>query len=280
MSFICNICNDLFITKGNLNRHWVNKRCKASFINNLAEMSEFIGGFIDKNNNLTNENNTLRMNIHNIINNNDIITLSKNDDNNITLSKNDDNKINITNNNNITNNITNNVNIKIEINPISKLNTKYIDTDKLKNLIYKYDDMTEKTPEKLNILLSGYLKGIICDINHPENHAVKYTKIKPPTYRCLIEDSDGNQINVIKNLKDTCELLTNPMVETLKKKMRIFLKKYSKDDKDDFDYGLYDTAIDKLKLEINNENIKKSLKNVLQNDILNDIQMKFKITRN
>ena len=71
---------------------------------------------------------------------------------------------------------------------------------------------------------------IICNKEHPENHAVKYIKKKPPTYNSVIEDPEGNTVTVIKGLKDTCELLSDPILNKLKKKMIEFCKKYHKDD--------------------------------------------------
>lgn len=246
MSFVCNICNTLFSRKQSLERHWTNRNCKIEF----KELSELIENY--KNNN--NSNSNVKSKINTETHNGDKITNVE------------------------TQIVNNNININIIVNPVSKLNTKYMDTDKLKQFIYKYDDMTVKTPEKLNILLSGYIKDIICNSEHPENHAIKYTKIRPPTYSCKVEDVNGESIDEIKNLKDTCELLTDPLLLTLKRKLRVFLSKYEKDDKDDFDYGLYDTAIDKLRKEFNNINVRKALSSVLQNEILCNIDMKFKYT--
>ena len=169
------------------------------------------------------------------------------------------------------------INVKIEINPITKLQISHLEPDKMKMLIEKYDDDTPKNPDKLNLLLSGYIKDVMCDSQHPENHAVKYIKKKPPTYNCLVEDDSGNTVTVIKGLKDTCELLSDPMLNTLKVKLKEFLKKY-KGDNDDFDYSLYEDAIAQLRKELNKDTVKKALSSVLQNDILNDIQMKLHIT--
>lgn len=165
-----------------------------------------------------------------------------------------------------------NININIEINPITKLKIDHIDTEKMKRLIEIYDKC--KTPEKLNILLSGYIKDLMCDSEHPENHAVKYVKKKPPTYNSLIEDINGNTVNVIKGLKDTCELLSHPILDKLKVKLIEFIKKYKPDEDPDFDFSLYEDVILQLKKEFNRANVKKALSSVLQNDILNNIQMK------
>ena len=171
------------------------------------------------------------------------------------------------------------INVKIEINPITKLDISHIEPEKMKMLIEKYDDdATSKSPEKLNLLLTDYIKDVICDNEHPENHAVKYTKKKPPTYNCFIEDTEGNTVSVIKGLKDTCEVLSDPMLNTLKTKLKDFLQKYKEDE--EFDYSLYEDAIKQLKKELNKGVVKKALSSVLQNDILNNIQMKLNISAN
>lgn len=169
------------------------------------------------------------------------------------------------------------INIKIEINPINKLNTNYIGPDKMKNLIENYEDFSsDKSPEKLNLLLSDYIRDVMCDSQHPENHAVKYIKKKPPTYNCLIEDTEGNTVSVIKGLKESCELLSDPILNTLKGKLRECLDQIK--NQGDFDFSLYENAIKQLRQELNKQNVKKALSSVLQNDILNDIQMKLNIT--
>jgi hypothetical protein len=169
------------------------------------------------------------------------------------------------------------INIKIEINPANRLNTDYISPDKMKNLIEKYEDFSsEKSPEKLNLLLSDYIKDVMCDSQHPENHAVKYIKKKPPTYNCLVEDPDGNTVSVIKGLKDSCELLSDPILNTLKGKLRECLNQFRDDDS--FDFSLYESAIRQLRQELNKQTVKKALSSVLQNDILNDIQMKLNVS--
>lgn len=170
------------------------------------------------------------------------------------------------------------INVNIEINPITKLDISHIHSEKMKHLIEKYDDVIPKNPDKLNILLSNYIKDVICDKDHPENHVVKYIKKKPPTYNCSTEDTDGNTVTVIKGLKDTCELLSDPMLNTLKNKLKEFLEKYKEDE--EFDYSLYEDAIEQLKKELNKDTVKKALSSVLQNDILNNIQMKLNISGN
>lgn len=68
-----------------------------------------------------------------------------------------------------------------------------------------------------------------------KNHAVKYVSKRPPTYTAITEDSDGNTISVIKGLKDTCELLTDPILDRLKQKLRECLRQYKGDE--DFDFS-------------------------------------------
>jgi len=237
-SFKCYICSNVFAQKKNLQRHLTEKTCKSPLLNNLNDL-------------------------------------------NILLQELEDlkGKINISNSPIIVgNNNYNNIKIEIHINPITKLDTSHIEPEKMKHLIEKYDDVTPKNPEKLNLLLTDYIKDVICDKEHPENHAVKYIKKKPPTYNCFIEDTEGNTVTVIKGLKDTCEVLSDPMLNTLKTKLKEFLQKYKEDE--EFDYSLYEDAIKQLRKELNKGAVKKALSSVLQNDILNNIQMKLNISAN
>jgi len=253
----CNICGNNFTQKGHLTRHLNEKRCKGDLVkvNELIEQQKkLIEELAEK----------IEMNAANGI------------------VKDNAKNVNIGNNNTI-----NNINMKIEIqiNPVTKLQIGHIETDKMKHMIEKYDDDKEMVGykekfnnDKVNLLLSGYIKDIICDSSHPENHAIKYIKKKPPTYNALVEDSEGNTVSVIKGLKDTCELLTDPILDQLKIKLKEFIIKYKKDTEPDFDYVLYENAIRELKKELNKSNVKKALSSVLKNDILNNIEMKLNVT--
>jgi hypothetical protein len=239
MAFTCHICSNTFVQKINLQRHLREFRCKSPLLTDLSKLNELLFQQEEK-----------------------IKQLSK--------------QLTINGNNNTITNSNNDINMKIEINinPITKLNVNYIAPEKMKTLIEQYDDST-KNPDKLNLLLSGYIKDVICDQEHPENHAVKYTKKKPPTYNSLVEDTDGNTVSVIKGLKDTCELLSDPILNQLKAKIKEFINKYKNDGDDtEFDYSLYEDAINQLRKELNKDNVKKALSSVLRNDILNNIEMK------
>ena len=139
----------------------------------------------------------------------------------------------------------------------------------MKQVIETYD--TDKT--KLNFLLTEYLNGVLCDQDHPENHAVKYVKRYPPTFNSITEDADGNVITTIKGLKDTCELLSDPVLDVLKVKLTECIKKYKKEE-NDYDYSLYEDAIKEIRKEFKKDNIKKVLSNFLKNDLINNIEMK------
>lgn len=250
-SFICKLCSNSFSTKSNYNRH-INKEEICLTKKELYE-------FIDKKDKLIYQ---LQNSTVNSINSNNGLVGIGGENNTY-------------------------INVKIEINPITKLQIDHIETDKIKHMIEKIDNdkeiskgMEKFNNDKVNLLLSDYIKDMICDIKHPENHIVKYIKKKPPTYNSLIEDSDGNTVSVIKSLKDTCELLTDPILDQLKIKLKEFIIKYKKDTEPDFDYGLYENAIRELKKELNKQNVKKALSSVLKNDILNNIQMKLSIQHN
>ena len=181
------------------------------------------------------------------------------------------------NENNINSNNTNIFNININIQPIQKLSLGHVSTDLMKELIEKYDD--DLSQGSMNTLFSGYLSNVLCDKDHPENQAVKYLKKYPPTFNSVIEDREGNIINTIKDLNGTCELLSDPVLDLLKKKLREFTKKYHKDDQPDFDWELYDKSIKELRKELNKGNVKKVLNSFLKNDILNNIEMKLSLNK-
>lgn len=243
---LCKLCNTTFSTKSNYNRH--------------ANKEELC---------------ITKKELYELINNKDKIIEQ--------LSSNTVSAIN-NNSGNVGIGVNTFINVKIEINPITKLQMNHIETDKIKHIIEKMDDDKQMVGykekfnnDKVNLLLSDYIKEMICDSEHPENHAVKYIKKKPPTYNALIEDADGNTVTVIKGLKDTCELLTDPILDQLKVKLKEFITKYKKDTEPDFDFILYENAIKELKKELNKQNVKKALSSVLKNDILNNIQMKLSI---
>ena len=176
------------------------------------------------------------------------------------------------NNNKIDINCNNTFNINIQIQPITKLSLEHITPDKMKEVIETCD--TDKT--KLNFLLTEYLNGVLCDQDYPENHSIKYIKRYPPTFNSIIEDSDGNIITTIKGLIDTCELLTDPVLDVLKTKLKECIKKYKKDNDSNYDYSLYEDAIKEIRNELKKNNIKKVLSNFLKNDLINNIEMKLK----
>jgi hypothetical protein len=147
----------------------------------------------------------------------------------------------VINNGTIINNNIQNIQI-ININPVNKLNVEYIGTNHMKNLIENYT-------QDNNLLLSGYIKNIIHNKDHPENHCVKYINKRPPTFENVIEQ-DGEEKVLLKNLKDSCELLSDPILKTLKKKITE-CKKNLKDDED-----FQDRLID-IRQELNKEAVKK-----------------------
>ena len=249
MKFTCNICSSNFTQKHSLNTHLNERRCKSELITDLIKLNQYL---FEQQSKLKEYENIIKEKEEKI------------------------KQLTITGNNNTVMNSNNDINMKIEINinPITKLNIEYIEPEKMKVLIENYDNGTSRNPDKLNLLLSDYIKGVICDKEHPENHAVKYTKKKPPTYNSLIEDTEGNTVSVIKGLKDTCELLSDPILNQLKVKMKEFINKYKTEDDPNFDYSLYEDAINQLRKELNKDNVKKALSSVLRNDILNNIEMK------
>ena len=269
MKFKCNFCSSKFVQNISLKKHLSEKRCKSLLLyeDNYVKFNEIIN---DKDK---------------IIEKQRIELLESQRE--IEMLKVQFKSGNINNVHGNNNNVSN-INMKIEfnINPITKLDIKHIEHNKLREIIEKYDDEKEIVSavdkfnnDKVNILLSGYIKDMICDSEHPINHAVKYIKKHPPTYNTHVEDQSGNTVTVIMGLKDTCELLTDPILDQLKIKLKEFIIKYKGDTEPEFDYKLYENAILELRKELNKQNVKRALKSVLKNDILNNIEMKLTLEK-
>lgn len=188
----------------------------------------------------------------------------------LNLKNNKTGDLSLIGNNNSHNTLANvniNINVILDINSINKLTTDHIEPEKMKEFIEKY------TYPKLNLFLSEYIKELICNKDQPQNHSVKYITKNPPRFNSVVETKEGEKINVIRNLKDSCELLLKPVLDTLERKLNECLKKYRNDE--DF-MGDCEYEINDINKELNKESVKKALSTVLQNDILTDIQMKLK----
>lgn len=199
--------------------------------------------------------------------------------------------INITNSNNNSNNV---INININI-PLSELTLKNTE-ESLYKMIEKYFEIQNIKNEqefrnvpKVKFLISDYLKTNLCDQFKPELHCVKYVTKHPPSYNISQKRNDnGDIINTIQGLKDSVDLLSDPILKNIKQALQSFQKiliienkKVSENREFDslkYDYALYDTTIKALKNELNKKNVQAALKQFLKHDILNDINMKMKIS--
>jgi hypothetical protein len=206
MSFVCNLCNNIFTQKGNLMRHLKEKRCKTGLIYDLVKL-----------------NNILK-----------------------------DVKIELLN-----------INTNVEINTINELNIDYLEIKEMRKLIDIYD-----TNENiLNSLLSEYIKNIICNEKHPENHCIKYVDKKMKIFSFYIIEN-GIKIHIKDNYKYLCNITSEYFYKIIKNQFSKFLEFY----KDDI--HLYKDTIIKFKKELNINNISKALKTCLHAYILNDKNMK------
>ena len=249
MTIECQFCSTQFLRNNNLKRHYALNRCNLSNMNTPDKMYEFNDKIVELNNKILELNNKLS-------NQTAISTPTVNGNGNPVIN---------TGNGNI-----NIVNLNVTVNPITKLNTNYIEPSKMKKLVEEY------TYPRLNYLLANYIKDIIHHTDHPENHSVKYIKKKPPTFSTTInkEGGEGETINVIKNLKDSCELLSEPVLRKLKLKLKQCTKEYQNDE--DFQ-DMYEDTVENLYKELNKDSVKKALSNVLQTNIINDINMKVNV---
>jgi hypothetical protein len=240
----CYLCSGEFTLKKNLKTHLQLQRCKKDSLDYTVIQEK-------------------------------LIKLEQLECNNDDINKCNNNEINKCNNDDINKCI-------IHINPIDKFDVSCIDDEKMKDLVIKYDLSIQyeinpyfKYPvlnfPPVKIILSEYIKYMICNKDNLENQCVKYISKRPPIYSILISDKDGNPVQLNKNIKDACEILIKPILNILKNKLKECLITY---EHTDFEKKYY-RAIDKLQRELNDEYIvQTALSSVLQNDIITNIQMK------
>lgn len=159
-----------------------------------------------------------------------------------------------------------NINTKKTLNAIDELDTSYIKINKMREMINIYD--TNK--DKLNNLLSEYIKNIICNENYPENHCIKFVDKKMKIFSLYIIE-DGVKKHIRDNYKQLCHIASEYFYKIIKKQLSKCLKFY----KDDSDFqNLYEDTIIEFEKDLNIDNVNKALKICLHAYILNDKNMK------
>ena len=159
-----------------------------------------------------------------------------------------------------------NINTKKSLNAINELDTSYIKINKMREMINIYD--TNK--DKLNNLLSEYIKNIICNENYPENHCIKFVDKKMKIFSLYIIE-DGVKKHIRDNYKQLCHIASEYFYKIIKKQLSKCLKFY----KDDSDFqDLYEDTIIEFEKDLNIDNVNKALKICLHAYILNDKNMK------
>jgi hypothetical protein len=176
--------------------------------------------------------------------------------------------------------VCNDGNKLIKVNPISQLDlTNNMNNNKL--TLDKFDD-NKCNENSLIVLLTEYIKNIIYNKNIPENMCITYIRRRQPMFNIVI-NNDKTITNDIKSAKDICDLYSEMFLKIIKKEMKNFtkyIKNIKKDNNNIDDDLLYDmNVIDTFKDLLRKENIiniiSHSLKNVLNNYILYDKNMKY-----
>jgi hypothetical protein len=162
----------------------------------------------------------------------------------------------------------NNINIIIQVQPIDKLNMDYIKKEQLQEM---FDKLNKDQAGNMDLVLKNYIRSILSDEDHPENHAVKYTKKDPPMFSTLITEND-KQKHVVNDLADTCDLISEPLIEQMLKKIKKSWREFCQDP--DFDETMDVNLLDELRSKLKNENVRRILKKYLKSDILEDVKMK------
>jgi hypothetical protein len=169
---------------------------------------------------------------------------------------------------------SNNINIIIQVQPIDKLNMDYI---KKEDLQIMFDKLNKDQVGNMDMVLKNYIQSLIANPDHPENHAVKYTKKDPPMFRTLITDANNTEKHVINDLKDTCDLISEPLIEQMLKKIKASWREFRQDP--DFDETMDVNLLEDLRSKLKNENVRRILKRFIRSDILENVNMKIEKTQ-
>ena len=180
--------------------------------------------------------------------------------------------------------VFNNSKIIINVNtqlPISEVN--FNDRVRLYNLLTKYDKIKiitsrgnyGKAPECC-LLLQEYIQSIICNVERPDENAIKCISKRPITYQIAERRNEDGDI-IVKTLgqKDSVILLTKPILQKLKNSLSKIERELIKEENDEnseeileFQYGMVNDAILALTNELTPKIVSQVINNVLKYDIL------------
>lgn len=161
-----------------------------------------------------------------------------------------------------------------EILPINNINLFYVKEDTMKRLIETYD----KDKSRLAELLSCYIKNIICNQHHPENHCIKYINKRNMIFNIVINEGVNIENGNIRQSKTDkyniiCDVASKYMFKYILKNLKRCLVFYRNDE--DFQ-DLYEDTVIQIKQDLDINVVVRALKLCLKNYILQDISMKLK----
>jgi len=162
----------------------------------------------------------------------------------------------------------NNYNININFHPINQLNMDHIHKEYLQEM---FDKLNKDQAGNMDLVLKRYIANMLSNKDYPDNHAVKYTKKDPPMFSTLVTENE-TQVRVINDLKDTCDLISEPLIEQMLKKIKDSWREMRQDP--DFDETMDVNLLEALRDKLKNENVRRILKRYLRSDILENIEMK------
>lgn len=171
------------------------------------------------------------------------------------------------NNTNCHNTNCNNVTIMVTANPVQSLDYKCLSNEAIHKLV---NDFTHP----LNLRLMDLIKQLIANPLCPENHCAKYITKSPPLYNIVTINDNGEIINCIQNLKESCDRMKDPVLQGLKTRLRRYILDYSKQNGSDEDYEDVKSNLKDIRECLDNKAVYKALNSVLRNEVLHDIKMK------
>jgi hypothetical protein len=229
-------CNDQFSTVSSLNRHQ-DKHCSAA---------------VDKK--------RIQQTIQNLLYEKESVSTIVTDSNNVS----------ITNNQNSHNTTTNTAttNVTIIVNPVENLDYSRITNEQIHKLVSEY------THDTLNTKLSDLLSKLIANPGVPENNCVKWITRNPPVYSIKTIDINGDIVQVIRNLKEACDTMKNPVLDGLNKRLTSYMARFVRPRREDLDVEDIKDNLQEIRRQLKDSSVYKTLNTVLRNDVLNEYKLK------
>ena len=87
-------------------------------------------------------------------------------------------------------------------------------------------------------------------------------------------DINGDIVRVVRNLKEACDTMKNPVLDGLNKRLTSYMSKFVRPQKEDLDVEDIKENLQEIRKQLKDNSVYKTLNTVLRNDVLNDYKLK------